>query len=346
MRQELPAVVRPLVVGIVLVSLFTFFFVYPLHDPKPNDLPVGIFDATGYGPSTEGYEVKQYPDEEAARQAILDREIYGASSAGKTLVSSAASFTVAQTLKEMAGDAEVVDVRPVAKEDPRGLSINFTILPLSVTAILGALLLFQLAPAVTPPTRLAALTLFALVGGITSMLIAHVAIGAIPGPFLALAGLAALAIAAMATASSGLMQRLGPPGIGLSFLIFLMLGNPASGAASAPELLPDPWKDGGQFLPPGALGTGLRNVAYFDGAALTRPLLVLLAITALGVVLVLTGPRGSARACPSIRLSNSRSRPSPSRSRPSPSSSRRWTRSPTTGSSPTGDSAGWRARSR
>jgi hypothetical protein len=66
-----------------------------------------------------------------------------------------------------------------------------------------------------------------------------------------------------------------------------MLGNPASGAASAPQLLPDPWREGGQFLPAGAAGTALRNVAYFDGAALAKPLVVLVAFAVVGAVLLM-----------------------------------------------------------
>ena len=52
----------------------------------------------------------------------------------------------------------------------------------------------------------------------------------------------------------------------MPFLIFLMLGNPASGLASAPELLPTPWHPLGAFLPPGALGSALRDLGLVDEA--------------------------------------------------------------------------------
>jgi hypothetical protein len=156
------------------------------------------------------------------------------------------------------------------------------------------MLLFTLAPALPALRRLAGLAAFAIVGGLVAMLIVRLALDALPGPFLGLAGLAALAIAAMAVPSALFMRLLGPPGIMLSFLIFLMLGNPASGAASAPELLPDPWREGGQLLPAGAAATGLRNVAYFDGAALAQPLVVLSVFVAAGAaLLVVTAPRRS-----------------------------------------------------
>ena len=55
----------------------------------------------------------------------------------------------------------------------------------------------------------------------------------------------------------------------------IFVGNPLSAAASAPEMLPQPWGDVGQFLPPGAGVSALRSVAFFDGAAAGTPILVL-----------------------------------------------------------------------
>jgi hypothetical protein len=55
-------------------------------------------------------------------------------------------------------------------------------------------------------------------------------------------------------------------GVVLAALAVFLLGNPLSGLTSAPELLPQPWGAVGQFLPPGAGGTLLRSVAFFDGA--------------------------------------------------------------------------------
>jgi hypothetical protein len=258
--------------------------------------PVGTITAAGwtaYAPEDEAFELKTYGSEEEARQAIRDREIDGVMSPEKPLVASAASFPVAQLIRGEIRDAE--DVVPLDSDDPRGVSLNLLILPLSITSILGAMLLFQLAPKLPPPVRLAGLGIFALLGGIIAALIVNLAIGAVPGNFLAIAGISALGIAATATAASGLIAMIGPPAIGLSFLIFLMIGNPASGMASAPELLPDPWRVGGQFLPAGAAGSALRNVAYFDGAAITRPLIVLAAFVAIGAALLFIA---SARSTP------------------------------------------------
>jgi hypothetical protein len=97
--------------------------------------------------------------------------------------------------------------------------------------------------------------------------------------------------------ATGLARLLGPPGIGLAALIVFLIGNPGSGAASAPELLPGFWRAVGPLLPPGAGATALRNVAYFDGAALATPLIVLAAFAALGAVLLLA-PKRRAQTAP------------------------------------------------
>ncbi len=294
---------RAVVIAVALLATFIFFFVYPGHDPKPNHMPVGIVAPPERGAAVTAqlerdgrFDVHGYVNESSARTAILDREVYGAlvlAPAPKLLVARAASFQAASVLEGVAGQGAggrpvpLEDLRPLDGEDPRGLSINLTALPLSIVSILGALLLAQLAPTLGGATRLAYVAAFAALGAVAALVIVNVAIGALPGPFLGLAAVVALAILATAAVAAGLIGLIGPPGIMLSFLIFLMLGNPASGAASAPELLPDPWRVFGQFLHGGAGATALRNVAYFHGAALAKPLIVLAAYVVLGAVLLL-----------------------------------------------------------
>jgi hypothetical protein len=68
-----------------LVALFVFFFVVPGHDPKPNQLPIGLVGPEGpVAPLAAGlarggdFDVKRYPGAREARLAILEREVYGA----------------------------------------------------------------------------------------------------------------------------------------------------------------------------------------------------------------------------------------------------------------------------
>jgi len=79
---------------------------------------------------------------------------------------------------------------------------------------------------------------------------------------------------------------IGAPGIGLGAAVMVLLGNPLSGAATAPEMLPEGWGTLGRMLPPGATGTLLRSVAFFDGAAIAGPLTVLAGWAAAGALLM------------------------------------------------------------
>jgi len=80
---------------------------------------------------------------------------------------------------------------------------------------------------------------------------------------------------AVSLSTAGFVRLVGPGGMAVGGLLFFLIGNPGSGNASAPQLLPGFWRAVSQWLPPGAGGTTLRNVAYFDGNATLRPLLVL-----------------------------------------------------------------------
>ena len=83
-------------------------------------------------------------------------------------------------------------------------------------------------------------------------------------------------------------------GLALGAIVVFLVGNALSGVASAPELLPQPWGEVGQWLPIGAGGTLLRSVAYFDGNGGLVAAGVLGAYALVGLVLVLAGRRGTA----------------------------------------------------
>ena len=81
----------------------------------------------------------------------------------------------------------------------------------------------------------------------------------------------------IAATTAGLSALLGVRGIALAAATMIFLGNPFSGATSAPELLPAPANWLGQVLPPGAGAQLVRSTTYFDGHGALAPTLVLLA---------------------------------------------------------------------
>ena len=79
------------------------------------------------------------------------------------------------------------------------------------------------------------------------------------------------------------------PGIAVGVVTFLLVANPISAAAIPVEFLPVPWGAIGQWFPPGAAATLLRDLSYFPAADATFPWLVLAAWAAGGILLSLVG---------------------------------------------------------
>lgn len=297
---------RAVGVAVLLPLLFVAAFVVPGHDPKPNGLPVaqaGAPAALVAALEERGVEVEAVADRAEAERAVRERDAYGAFAPGpggrsELLLASGASAAVATTLRAVAASAGVpvgADLAPLPEGDLRGVTLNLLVLPLIITAIIGALLATGLLPEVGTRTQVSLTLLVGLLAGLGSVGIVH-ALDALPGSFLAEAGLAALMVTGVALTAGAIVRALGPPALLAAFLLFLVVGNPASGLASAPELLPTPWKEVGGLLPPGALGDALRGTAWFDGAAIGGPVIVLIAWIAIGAGLHLLLDRGRAAA--------------------------------------------------
>jgi hypothetical protein len=115
--------------------------------------------------------------------------------------------------------------------------------------------------------------------------------GVFEGSWLLDAAAIASVIAAMSAALLGLLLVGGMPTFGLGAALFLLVGNPLSGLATAPEFLAEPWRSIGAWLPPGAGGQLLRSSAYFDGAGAAPHLIVLGSWLVLGLLLVALATR-------------------------------------------------------
>jgi hypothetical protein len=274
-----------------------FAFVFPGNQPKPHHVPVGFVGspeieralATRSG-SAIGF--RSYQSEQAARAAIRRREVYGAfiseSRHNQLLVASAASASIAQLLRgaaaKMHAPVQVHETAPLAENDPRGVTINLMFLPLIVVCFTAVMALGALG--LSRSRLIGAIGLFAALGGLAVTALVSLGLGALLGPFLALSAMTALSILAIALPTAGFHRFLGPAGVAVGAVLFLVTANPASGNATAPELLPGFWRWISQLMPPGAGGSGLRNVAYFDGNATFSPVLVLLSYAVAGAVLV------------------------------------------------------------
>ncbi|MDT0486637.1 ABC transporter permease [Streptomyces doebereineriae] len=298
----------------LLAALALWAFAWPAARTAPRDLPLGVAGPAAATAQTEkqlrqhegAFEIHHYADEAAARAAIEDRTVYGAvvvtAQGPELLTASAASPVVAQLLQQAVGrqavasgaEVRTVDVVPAPASDPRGAALNSSVLPLTLAGIIaGAMVTFL---GLRGFRAVTALVVSAGLVGVLAAALAHSWLGVLTGNWWAEAGTFALSSLAVSAAVAGLAALVGPAGIGVVAFLVMFLGNPFSGAATAPQLLPDPVGTIGQWLPPGASAALLRSVSFFDGAAAVGPVLTLTWWAALGLGAVILGNALKARA--------------------------------------------------
>ncbi|GHJ39140.1 ABC transporter permease [Streptomyces sp. TS71-3] len=289
-----------------LVALALWTFAWPASRTAPRDLPLGVVGPAPAAAPVErqldahpgAFDIHRYADEADAREAMRKRVVYGAVVATphgpKLLTASAASPLVAQLLRETVVDHAPPGTHPTQEDvvaappgDPRGAVLSASVLPLTISgvatgALVAALGLRGLRAAGTLVAASAGVGLVA--AGITDSWL-----GALSGDWWHEAGVLGLASLAICGGVAGLGALFGRPGTGLGALLMILLGNPFSGANSAPDLLPSPIGRIGQWLPPGAEMSLLRSVAFFDGARASAPTLALSLWAALGLAAVLAG---------------------------------------------------------
>lgn len=291
----------------VIAALALWAFAWPAARTAPRDVPLGVAGPAAATAQVEkelaqhegAFELHHYKDEAAARDAIEDRTVYGAvvvtTDGPELLTASAASPVVAQLLQQAVAEqaaaegaqVRTVDVVPAPAADPRGAALSASVLPLALAGMAaGAVVTFS---GLRGTRAVIALVGASALVGVAAAGIADSWLGVIAGDWWAEAGVFGLATLAVSGAVAGLAALLGTAGVGIVAGAIMLFGNPWSGAASAPQMLPEPAGMIGQWLPPGASATLTRSVAYFDGAAATGPALTLAWWAALGLGAVLLG---------------------------------------------------------
>jgi hypothetical protein len=280
----------PLVVALVLT-----LFAWPAAKLGPRDLPVGVAGpAAATGPIEEqlearegAFELHPYADEAAAREAIEDRDVYGAfvaTPAGpKVLTASGGSQAVAQQLTHAADEAGAT-VEDVVKAGPQATGLASSVLPLVIAGILVGIVAALAAS--RGMGRAGLLMAGSVLTGLAVTAIVQGWLDVIGGDWVANAGALSLTVLAIAAALAGLYSLVGKAGLAIGALTMIFVGNPFSGVGSAPELLPQPAGTIGQLMPPGAGGNLLRSSGFFDGAGASGHLTVLAVWVAAGLVLL------------------------------------------------------------
>jgi hypothetical protein len=285
---------------------FAFSYVGAFHDPTPHNVPVAVV-----GPPAATSQLDALPgDPLDARQAssradalsqIDDREVYGAYDAttNRLFVASAANRATAIALEATfnrvaaakGGRAvRVTDVKPLPAKDPNGTAAFYAVIAWVFGGYIGSTLIGLLGNPRSrsrqrAAARIGAFAGFGIVGGILSVVMLRACFGVFSGHVVALCAIAALTILASGAATAGIQAAAGPAGTGLVILVFVILGNAASGGPFARPLLPGLWRTIGGVLPPGASVDLARSALFFDGARIVGPILVLVGWTALGTAL-------------------------------------------------------------
>jgi hypothetical protein len=292
--------------ALVLMLAFAFSYVGAFHDPTPHNVPVAVV-----GPPAVTSQLDALPgDPLDARQAssradalsqIDDREVYGAYDAttNRLLVASAANrataIALAATFNRVAaaksGPAvRVTDVKPLPPKDPNGTAAFYAVIAWVFGGYIGSTLIGLIGSPRSRSrqragARIGAFAGFGIVGGILSVVMLRACFDVFSGHVVALCAIAALTIFASGAATGGIQAAAGPAGTGLVILVFVILGNAASGGPFARPLLPGLWRTIGGVLPPGASVDLARSALFFDGARIAGPMLVLVGWTAVGTAL-------------------------------------------------------------
>lgn len=299
--------------GLVIQLAFIVSYVGAFHSPEPHRIPVAVVAARPAvadqvvdmlnGLPDEPLKASAMADEDEARSAILHRKVDTAilvdptgttdtlltASAGGPAVSQAAT-QLAQSLEQTRHrQVQVVDIRPAAKGDGRGATSFYLVigwvlggyLTASILGVVGG----RLTSTVRGAVRIGALALYAIVSGLAGAVIVGPVFGALPGSVAHLWTIGTLVVIAAAATATALQTLFGIAGVGVSILLFVVLGNPSSGGIYPASLLPPFWRAVGQVLPPGAGTTAVRNIVYFDCHA-TAPAVATLITYALGGTIV------------------------------------------------------------
>ncbi|MDQ2957926.1 MAG: ABC transporter permease [Actinomycetota bacterium] len=311
-----------LVVGVLVLQLgFILSYVGAFHSPTPHRIPVSVVAPAQVAPQLIG-QLNGIPgnplhavavtDQAAARSLIARGSSAGAllvNPAGKTdtlLVASAGGTSTSGALEQVITAAEtsqqrsatVQDVVGLQAGDGRGLTGFYLVIGWIVGGYLVASLL-GVAKGARPATvrraviRLLAVIPYAIVSGLGGAVIVGPVLGALTGHLMALWWLGALLVFAAASVTMAFQVLFGVLGIGVTVLVFVVLGNPSAGGAYQASLLPPFWRAISSALPNGAGTDSVRRIVYFQGHGIGGHLILITVYAILGaaVAIVASGLR-------------------------------------------------------
>lgn len=311
---------RTLALGVgVLLLQFAFILSYlgAFHSPTPHRIPVAVVAPAQVAGqvverlnalSGDPVAASVATDENAARAALRTGDISGVyvlnpagtqdrllvASGGGTAVSAALEQVFTKVTAAQQRTVAVDDVIPLFSGDGRGLTGFYLVVGWVVGGYLFASML-GIAKGSRPATfprsvwRLGATVPYGLASGFGGAVVAEPILHAMNGHFWSIAGIGTLVTLSAATVTIALQILFGVIGIGLTVVIFVILGNPSAGGAYQPSVLPPFWRAISGWLPNGAGTDAIRRIVYFGGHGITHSIVVLVCWIVGGVVVSLVG---------------------------------------------------------
>lgn len=298
-------------------------FSWPAVTSEVKDVPVAIVAPAAVAQQLEAalgekapgtFAFQDVEDRDAAVDLIETRDVYGAiviAQQPEVLTASAGGAAVSQLLTALAGqlqaqlqvaaDAQaqaagipaptiavtVTDVVPLVEADPRGTALAAAAFPLVLGGMIGGIALTVALVGVW--RRVTALVVYSLAAGFAAAAVLQGWFEVLPGDYLLNSLAYGLAFAAIGAPIIGFASIVGRAGVAIGPVLFLLFANPISSAAQPMQFLPEPWGAIGQWFPPGAAATLVRDLAYFPNADATFPWLVLAGWVVGGLLLATLG---------------------------------------------------------
>jgi hypothetical protein len=293
---------KPALVVSLLVSLFAALFVtsysLAMGNPQPHDIPLAVVSESitpeQLGDGLERltgttFQVESLPTQQAAEEALRSQRIYGALVSGQgddatLLISSASGASIANVIKSGAPAVgqtfgltiEVTDVNPLRPNDPSGLVLFYLALAATIIGFVGAIQTRVNASGMTIGGELGWDAGRAALVGLVIALTTGPVFGFETFPLVPVWGVLALQVfVAGAVYNFWRVVVGGKWALMPTWILFILISNPSSGGAVAPQLLPPFYEFMGRWMPTGATVRALRDLAYFPGAVHLEPYLVL-----------------------------------------------------------------------
>jgi hypothetical protein len=292
--------VGPVAFALVLVTLFAVNYMSSGHEPVADNMPFGVVGPTSLADAAQddlfSLKVKDYPNKDAATDAMDQGELYGALIANGSsndlfvvnTISDLSPLDITAHFEEAAKRrGETITVKPyaptaLAPNDPFALVPATLLVMLLVGGYMAAALLATAVGAASARWRGLWLAGFALATGLVLDLIVTYWLEGLPSAsFWIVWPILSFIILVVALVAAVLRRMLGPAGIIVTLILIIQFGNPSSGGSNGAAYLPSFWHDIGPFLPPRNAFILLRNTVYFDGNGIGSALTVLLVYAAI-----------------------------------------------------------------